>query len=315
MSDQKSLTGGAAENAAEVVEIDRFQACQRAERLPVLKTYKLFIDGQFPRTESGRYYPVTDPQGQPLANICQASRKDLRNSVSAARKAFSSWSERSAYNRGQIVYRIAEMLEGRRKQFIDELQSQGSNAKNAAREVDASVDRLIYYAGWSDKYQQVFSTVNPVNSSHFNFSVPEPMGVVTIVAPPESSLAGLVSCTAPVIVGGNSCVVLASEQKPLCAVTFSEVLHSADLPAGVINILTGKTSELISHLASHMDVNAIAYYGDMIEELKTIQTHASLNIKRVIEGKKLDWLEDTSQDPYQITAFQETKTTWHPIGQ
>lgn len=315
MSEQNSAKSRQAESSAEVVEMERFQTNQHSERLSVLKTYKLFIDGQFPRSESGRYYSTSDNAGKPLANVCLSSRKDLRNAVCAARKAFSGWSERSAYNRGQILYRIAEMLEGRRAQFIEELQSMGTPQKQATRELGAAVDRLVYYAGWSDKYQQLFSNVNPVSSSHFNFSVPEPMGIVGIVAPQSSALLGLVSCIAPVVVGGNTCVALASNSQPLCAITFAEVLHSSDLPPGVVNILTGEARELISHLSSHMDINAVAYYGADKSHITTVQTNASLNIKRVLISQQNDWFEDAGEDPYQILEFQETKTTWHPIGQ
>ena len=230
-----------------------------AERLEVLKTYKIYIGGQFPRTESGRYYVAKNKKGQALANVCLSSRKDVRDAVGSARNAVGGWSGRAAFNRSQILYRIAEMLEGRRAQFIDELVKQDSSPKDAENEINLSIDRLIYYAGWCDKYQQIFSAVNPVASSHFNFSVPEPTGVVAIVAPQNLSLLGLVSVIAPVIAGGNTCVVLASEDQPLCAVTFAEVINSSDVPGGVVNILTGKPSELIKYFAEHMDVNAIIY--------------------------------------------------------
>ena len=226
-------------------------------RLEVLKTYKIFIGGQFPRTESGRYYTPLDSKGKALANICLSSRKDVRNAVVAARKAFGPWSERSAFNRGQILYRIAEMLEGRQAQFVDELMRQGSSKVAATNEVNLSIDRIVYYAGWCDKYNQVVSSVNPVSSSHFNFSSLEPMGVVGVVAEQSTSLIGLVSLILPAICGGNSTVVLASEKLPLCAVTFGEVIHSSDVPAGVINILTGSPEEMAVILASHMDVNAL----------------------------------------------------------
>ena len=231
----------------------------KSARVPVAKTYKIYIGGQFPRTESGRYFALTKHDGTVIANMCRGSRKDFRNAVVAARNAQSSWAAASAYLRGQILYRIAEMLEGRREQFIAELVLQGVTKRKAEAEVDASTDRLIYYAGWSDKYQQIFSAVNPVASSHFNFSVLEPTGVVSILAPDDSGLLGLVSNIAPVIVGGNSCVVLASETLPLCAVSFAEVLHASDVPAGVVNILTGFREELTGQFASHMDVNAVIY--------------------------------------------------------
>ena len=224
-----------------------------------MKTYKIYIGGQFPRTESGRYYVATNAAGKQLANVCLSSRKDLRDAVVVARAAVPGWSGKAAFQRGQILYRMAEMLEGRRAQFVNELMEQDSKKQKAEKEVNIAIDRLIYYAGWCDKFQQVFSSVNPVASSHFNFSVPEPMGVVTMIAPQRDSLLGLVSVIAPVIAGGNTCVVLASETKPLCAVTFAEVLNSSDLPGGVVNILTGTVKELASWFVDHMDVNATIY--------------------------------------------------------
>jgi len=282
------------------------------ERLPVLKTYKIYIGGQFPRTESGRYYAPLDKNGTPLANMCLSSRKDLRNAVVAARKAFGGWSERSAFNRSQICYRIAEMLEGRRDQFIAELMKQGSEVKAAEQEVDLSIDRIIYYAGWCDKYTQVFSSVNPVASSHFNFSTYEPTGVVGIVAPQSNSLIGLVSVILPVIAGGNTCVVLASENLPLCAVTFAEVLNSSDLPGGVVNILTGTEKELAEQFASHMDINAVIYAGDSSETAAKIEALAQVNVKRIFRYTA-DLTQASEENPYYITDLQEVKTTWHPI--
>jgi acyl-CoA reductase-like NAD-dependent aldehyde dehydrogenase len=283
-------------------------------RVPVAKTYKIYIDGKFPRTESGRYFVLENSDGDVIANICRGSRKDFRNSVVAARNAFAGWSEASAYLRGQILYRIAEMLEGRSDQFVTELMLQGKTKRRAQKEVESSIDRLIYYAGWSDKYQQIFSSVNPVSSSHFNFSVLEPTGVVTILAPDESGLLGLVSNIAPVIVGGNTCVVLASKQLPLCAVSFAEVLHASDVPAGVVNILTGFRKELTEHFASHMDVNAVVYCDGDADDAKDIQDQAADNIKRVIDRVDTDWADEAAQNPYLIKQTQETKTTWHPIG-
>jgi len=285
-----------------------------ATRLEVLKTYKIYIGGQFPRTESGRYYTPKNKNGQLLANVCLSSRKDFRDAVVAARNAFGGWSGRAAFNRAQILYRIAEMLEGRRAQFVDELIKQNSSAKDAENEINLSIDRLIYYAGWCDKFQQVFSSVNPVASSHFNFSLPEPTGVVTIIAPQNSSLIGLVSVIAPVIAGGNTCVVLASEHKPLCAVTFAEVINSSDVPGGVINILTGKPAELIKYFADHMDVNAIIYCENDKQLQQLIKEKASLNVKRAIFYDTVNWNdEEKGQSPYLIIDTQETKTTWHPI--
>jgi acyl-CoA reductase-like NAD-dependent aldehyde dehydrogenase len=284
------------------------------KRLEVLKTYKIYIGGQFPRTESGRYYVPTNKKGTALANVCLSSRKDVRDAIVAARSAFAGWSGRAAFNRAQILYRIAEMLEGRKAQFIDELIKQDCSTKDAELEVNISIDRLIYYAGWCDKFQQVFSSVNPVASSHFNFSVLEPTGVVTIVAPQNSSLLGLVSVIAPVIAGGNTCVVLASENKPLCSVTFAEVINSSDVPGGVINILTGKPTELVRYFAEHMDVNAVIYCENDAATKKMIQEKASLNVKRVLFCENKNWKSDADgQSPYFITDTQELKTTWHPI--
>jgi acyl-CoA reductase-like NAD-dependent aldehyde dehydrogenase len=282
-------------------------------RLEVLKTYKIYIGGQFPRTESDRTYVATNAKGQMLANVCLSSRKDFRDAVVSARSAFGGWTGRAAFNRGQILYRIAEMLEGRKSQFIDELILQGSTKANAENEVNLSIDRLIYYSGWCDKYQQVFSSVNPVASSHFNFSVLEPMGVVAAIVPQENSLIGLVSIMAPIIAGGNTCILLASETKPLCSVTFAEVLNSSDLPGGVVNILTGKVSELLPFFADHMDVNATCYCEKDAAALKIIKENASLNVKRVIHYDNKKWNNEETQSPYFINDFQEVKTTWHPI--
>lgn len=281
-------------------------------RLDIHKTYKLYIGGKFPRTESGRYFTVQDTKGHLMANMCLASRKDFRNAVVIARKAQSTWAGATAMNKGQILYRIAEMLEGRKEQFIKELELQGSSKKEARQEVESSIDRLVYYAGWSDKFQQIFSAVNPVSSAHFNFSATEAMGVVSVIAPEEQGLLGLVSIIAPVLLGGNTIVVLASKQKPLTAISFAEVLNSSDVPAGVVNILTGDRKELLSHMASHMDVNAIVYCGNDDDEIKQISELASNNIKRTILYKKNDWSGEFSQSPYFIEKTLEIKTTWHP---
>lgn len=280
-------------------------------RIDVLKTYKLFIGGQFPRTESGRYYPLTLNSGT-CVNICLSSRKDLRNAVVSARSAFSGWSTRAAFNRSQILYRMAEMLEGRKAQFIEELKQQGSNSRAADKEVQLSIDRCVYYSGWCDKYQAISSSVNPVSGPFFNFSVPEPMGVVSIIASEELSLLGLVSMILPVIAGGNTCVVLASESKPLCAITLAEVLHSSDLPAGVVNILTGKSAELHTYFSNHLDVNAVIYGRQNLKEQKAIEENASLNVKRSFRWT-YDWLQASTENPYLILDLQEIKTTWHPI--
>lgn len=287
---------------------------EAAARLPVDKTYKIYIGGKFPRTESGRFFALEDSKGSVIANICRGSRKDFRNAIVAARSASPGWSAATAYLRGQILYRIAEMLEGRHDQFVAELVLQGVARRKAKHEVNATVDRLIYYAGWSDKYQQIFSSVNPVSSSHFNFSVLEPTGVVSVLAPDDSSLLGLVSNIAPAIVGGNTCVVLASESRPLCAVSFAEVLHASDVPAGVVNILTGFREELTTQFASHMDVNAVVFCDGDADIAKLIQIEAANNMKRVISRVDTRWSEDSAQSPYLIRDTQETKTTWHPIG-
>ncbi|MBL4669433.1 MAG: aldehyde dehydrogenase family protein [Flavobacteriales bacterium] len=281
-------------------------------RVEIMKTYKIYIGGKFPRTESGRFY-TPKIEGKSLGNICLSSRKDVRNSVVAARNAFGGWSGKTAYNRCQILYRIAEMLEGRKAQFVEELIQQGSSKKEAEKEVDASVDRIIYYAGWCDKYTQLFSSVNPVASSHFNFSAPEPTGVVSIFAPEENSLIGLISTIMPVIASGNTCVVLASENMPLCSVTFAEVLNSSDVPGGVINILTGQRKELLEHMASHMDVNAFLYTGTNKKEILTVEEFAVNNLKRVRVKDMSDIYSDEHETPYYIENFIEIKTTWHPI--
>ncbi len=285
-----------------------------SDRLPVLKTYKIYIGGKFPRTESGRYYLLKNNKGKAVANVCLCSRKDVRDSVVAARNAQSSWAGKSAYNRSQILYRIAEMLEGRAAQFVEELITTGSTAPAAKLEVEKSIDRVLYYAGWADKYQQIFSSVNPVASSHFNFSLLEPTGVVSILAPEETSLIGLISVIAPTIVGGNTCVVLASTAKPLAAVTFSEVLATSDLPGGVVNLLTGKRTELLEHFASHMDINATIYCGRDSEELATVRLKSAVNVKRAVSYDREDWMSNDAQSPYFVLDTQEVKTTWHPVG-
>ena len=284
-----------------------------SKRLEVLKTYKIYIGGQFPRTESGRYYMPANAAGTKLANICLSSRKDFRDAVVAARAAVSGWSGRAAFNRSQVLYRMAEMLEGRKAQFIQELVLQDSTKAKAEKEVNLAIDRLIHYAGWCDKFQQLFSAVNPVASSHFNFSVPEPTGVVSIIAPQGDSLLGLVSVIAPVIAGGNTCVVLASETKPLCSVTFAEVLNSSDLPGGVVNILTGTPAELASWFVDHMDVNATIYCENNSDRRKMIREKSATNLKRVIFYDKINWYSEEGQSPYFIMDTQEIKTTMHPI--
>ena len=282
-----------------------------AERINVLKTYKIFIGGKFPRTESGRFYQLNN-RSKAIANVCLSSRKDLRNAVVAARGAFEKWSGSTAYNRSQILYRMAEMMEGRKDQFISELVLQGVDRKEATLEVDLSIDRVIYFAGWADKINQVFGSVNPVATSHFNFSLMEPMGVVGLVASENSGLLGLVSSLCPILVSGNCAVVLASEKLPLCSITLAEVLVTSDVPGGVVNILTGKKGEIMVHLAKHMDVNAI-YLTDNLEHKKSVQEEAIHNLKRVVVGKQKSWDDVTVENPYIITDFMETKTTWHPV--
>ena len=283
------------------------------DRIKVLKTYKIYIGGQFPRTESGRYYPLslTDKS---IVNVCLSSRKDFRNAVVKAREAQESWASRSALNRSQILYRIAEMLETRSAQFVEEMILQGSTKAAAKLEVEQSVDRLIYYAGWCDKYNPIFSSVNPVSSSHFNFSSTEPMGVISMIASQKSGLLGLISVVAPAIASGNTCVVLASNSKPLCAITFAEVLNSSDLPGGVVNIMTGDLKELLPHFSNHMDVNAFYLCTDNSEEKKLAETNASLNVKRARIETEQEWANSTCESPYRIMDFLEVKTTWHPIG-
>ena len=277
--------------------------------MEILKTYKIYIGGAFPRTESGRYYPIMDSKNQTIANVCLSSRKDVRNAVVAARKAVGSWAEKSAFNRGQILYRIAEMLDGRKSQFVEELVKQGLSKNNAEKEVQQAVNQIVYYAGWADKYQQIISSVNPVSSSHFNFSVAEPLGVIGIISPQSSSLLGLVSMAIPAICGGNTVVISASENLPLCAVTFAEVIHSSDVPAGVMNIITGKFDELAPALAAHMDVNAL-----LSEDLGV---HQLAIAKACVENLKRQIITTTWENPSLeiIANLQEIKTTWHPIEQ
>lgn len=281
-------------------------------RLEIIKTYKIYIGGAFPRTESGRYYVPLNKKGEQLGNVCLCSKKDAKNAVVAARKAVGSWSERAAFNRSQILYRIAEMLEGRKAQFMEELVVQGSTQKAAQQEVEASIDRVVYYAGWCDKVSQVTGSVNPVTSSHFNFSVYQPMGVIGIVADQSTSLIGLISQVIPVIASGNTVIVLAAENLPLCAVTFAEVLNSSDVPGGVVNILTGKPDEPASVLGTHMDVNAIILGSDSKELNASLRKSSALNLKRVIE-MQADWNKADEQGLYHITDCMELKTTWHPI--
>jgi len=285
-----------------------------ASRIEVRKTYKLYVGGAFPRSESGRTYEVTDTKGRFLANAAFASRKDARDAVVAARKAFGAWSGATAYNRGQVLYRVAEVMEGRREQFVsDVVAGEGLTTRRAEAVVDAAIDRWVWYAGWSDKLAQVLGATNPVAGPYFNFSVPEPTGVVAVVAPQDSSLLGLVSVLAPVIVSGNACVLLASELRPLAAVTLAEVLATSDVPGGVVNILTGRPTEVAPWLAAHMDVNAIDIAGiDDADLRRDLEVAAADNVKRVRRPDTTDWGADPGLS--RMRSFLETKTVWHPIG-
>ena len=286
-------------------------------RLDVKKTYKLYIGGKFPRSESGRYLPAKSPAGEHLDNFAHASRKDFRDAVVAARAAVDGWSKATAYNRGQILYRAAEMLQNRAGELVAEIaRSTGVSAAKAKREVTLTIDRLVHYAGWTDKYQQVFGSVNPVASSHFNFTTPEPTGVVVVLAPDEPSLLALVSLVAPVILSGNTAIVVASDKFPLPAATFAEILATSDLPGGVANILTGKRAELVPHIASHMDVNAIVDGAGNAELSAKLQAGTAINLKRYTKHSPAptDWFTTKVEDPYWILNTVEFKTAWHPIG-
>jgi acyl-CoA reductase-like NAD-dependent aldehyde dehydrogenase len=296
-------------------------AVSAPQRIAVRKTYKLYVGGQFPRSESGRSYVVRAADGAPLANAVRSSRKDLRDAIRTARGAVAGWAGKTAMNRGQVLYRVAELMEGRRAQFIDEVAAaEGLSAAAAQAVVDRAIDRWVWYAGWADKISQVLGTVNPVGASYFNFTIPEATGVVGVVAPESSSLLGLVSRVAPAVVGGNSVVVLASESRPLPAVTLGEVLATSDVPGGVINILTGLRRELVPIMASHMDVNAIDTWGVPREMRTAVEEAAVENVKRVARpprnvDERFDWLDDRrAQRPEWIAAFLEMKTVWHPIG-
>ena len=288
----------------------------QAGRIAVRKTYKLYIGGAFPRSESGRSFEVTGAGGGFLANAALASRKDARDAVVAARKAFPGWSGATAYNRGQVLYRVAEVLEGRRAQFADEVRlAVGGSHKSAFAEVDAAVDRWVWYAGWADKLAQVRGGANPVAGPYFNFSLPEPTGVVAVLAPQDSPLLGLVSVLAPAIVSGNTVVVVASEKYPLPAVTLAEVLATSDVPGGVVNLLTGRVAEIAPWLASHMDVNAIDLAGALDAPgalADDLAVAAAENLKRVVRLPVSDWTAEPGLD--RMIATLETKTVWHPLG-
>ncbi|MDQ6937045.1 MAG: aldehyde dehydrogenase family protein [Actinomycetota bacterium] len=281
--------------------------------MDVRKTYKLFIGGAFPRSESGRVYPVFAPDGTRLAHAAQASRKDLRDAVLAARRAVAGWSHATAYNRGQILYRVAELLEGRREQFVAEVSAaEGTSTDQAATAVDAAIDRWVWYAGWCDKYAQIAGATNPVSGAYFSFSLPEPTGVVGVLAPQESSLLGLISGLAPVLATGNTAVVLTSQSRPLPAVSLAEVLATSDLPGGVVNLLTGNTAELAPWLASHRDVNALDVTGAPPGARADLQRAAADSVTRVFVPRDEDWTRDPGTE--RLAAFVETKTVWHPIG-
>ncbi|MDB6123061.1 MAG: Aldehyde Dehydrogenase [Pedosphaera sp.] len=285
--------------------------------LEVHKTYKLYIGGNFVRSESGRYLPAQSPAGEHLDNYCHASRKDFRDAVVAARGAFDGWAKKTAYLRGQILYRAAEMLQNRATELTNEIVRSTSATQSKARtEVNAAIDRLVYYAGWTDKYSQVFGAVNPVASSHFNFTTPEPTGVVVVLGPDEPSLVSLVSLMAPVILSGNAAIVVASEKYPLPAITFAEILATSDLPGGVVNVLTGKRADLVSHIASHMDVNAIVDGCGVAEIGTALQAGSAKNLKRYAANNlaPVDWFSAKAEDPYKILETTEFKTAWHPIG-
>jgi len=290
-------------------------AAEPSNRIEVRKTYKLFIAGAFPRSESGRSYEVLGASGDFLANAAQASRKDAREAVLAARAGHRSWSGATAYNRGQVLYRIAEVMEGRRAQFAAEVaQAQGCTPAKADELVSRAIDRWVWYAGWSDKLTQVLGNANPVAGPYFNFSVPEPTGVVATVAPEGCSLLGLVSVIAPIIVSGNACIAMASQSRPIPAITLSEVLATSDLPAGVVNILTGSSTEVMPWLASHADVNALDLAGVDDEDLAAnLEREAASTVKRVrVRQPGIDWRADPGLGA--MAAFLETKTVWHPLG-
>ena len=283
-------------------------------RLNIRKTRKLFINGAFPRSESERYFKWTSSDGEETVNISRASRKDFRGSVRAARKAVDGWKNKTAYNRGQILYRMGEMMEGRKKQLVQELCLEGLQKKQAEFEVNSAIDLFIYYAGWADKYQQVFSKVNPVAQPYFSFTVPEPTGVVSVLCSDNYPLKNAVSIFCSVIVSGNTTILLYSESNPLTAMSLAEIVHTSDVPAGVVNILTGFRKELLTQFASHMDVNAIIYCGEKLEEFKEAQKLSALNLKRciILNDEKLDRFYQ--EGPYTILRTAEMKTTWHPVG-
>ena len=282
-------------------------------RVAVAKTYKLYLGGAFVRSESGRSDPATDHAGDLVANVPRGSRKDVRDAVKAARGAAGGWAKRTAYNRGQVLYRVAELLEGRRAQFVAEVRAaEGLGARQGEAVVDAAIDRWVWYAGWADKLAQVRGAANPVAGPYFNFSLPEPTGVVTVIAPQASSLLGFVSVVAPAVVSGNTVVAVASERFPLPAVSLSEVLATSDVPGGVINVLTGRTEEIAPWLASHMDVNAIDLSGATSPLADDLAAAAAENLKRVVKPGDEDWTLAPGLD--RMLTYLETKTVWHPAS-
>lgn len=287
-------------------------------RIPVRKTFKLYVNGAFVRSEQGRVLPQMDAQGAFFANVARANRKDLRDALTAARKAQSGWAGRTAFNRSLILYRIAEMLEDRRATFERRLADvAGFKAKEARAEVDAAIDRWMHYGGWADKYAQVASSVNPVAAPYFNFTLPEPSGLVVVVAPPSSPLAGLSAAVAPVVASGNACVVIVENEAPVVALDFGEVLATSDVPAGVLNLLTGRREELVPHASGHMDVNAIAFYGGEADEQRSVREAGAENVKRVVvydDPGAQAWRAPDAASLYRILDFVEYKTAWHPIG-
>lgn len=289
----------------------------RQNRLAVQKTYKLLIGGKFVRGENGRVLPARARDGSLLANYCRASKKDFRDAVTAARAAFGGWSKTSAYLRGQILYRAAEMLEMRRTELQNEVErSNGSSRNSSAAETTQAIDRLVHYAGWTDKFSQVFGAVNPVASSHFNFTTPEPTGVVVVICPDDPPLLGFVSLVAPAILSGNCVIALASSTHPLPALTFTEVLATSDLPGGVVNVLAGDRAELSPHFASHMDVNAIVDASSDAKLGQELQRGGEFNVKRYVRRdlSAKEWRSADAENPYWILDTVEMKTAWHPIG-
>lgn len=285
---------------------------QLPQRLAVQKTYKLFIGGKFPRTESGRYLSIQDASGAHLAHVCRASRKDFRNAVQAARKAQAGWQNHTAYHKGQILYRMAEVMETRRAPFIENLQQLSMPPKAARQACEQAIDSLVYQAGWADKYQQVFGSINPVASPHMNFSLPEPMGVVGLMLPEQAQLFGMVSSLAAAMVGGNACILLVPPRLAPLAIDLAEVIGVSDVPPGVVNILSGQASELLFHFGSHQDVNAVVYLGDELAALRELQSLATHNLKRIIHRPLRALNEQQLNTPYAILDTQEIKTVWHP---